>query len=35
MERLGGHELLHAWLLNDLGAVLQLQGEKDAALKLN
>jgi tetratricopeptide (TPR) repeat protein len=29
---LGGHELLRAWLLNDLGAVLQLQGEKDGAL---
>jgi tetratricopeptide (TPR) repeat protein len=35
LERMGGHDLLRAWLLNDLAAVLQLQGEKEAALKLN
>jgi tetratricopeptide (TPR) repeat protein len=33
--RMGGHDLLRAWLLNDHGAVLQLQGQKDAALQLN
>jgi eukaryotic-like serine/threonine-protein kinase len=26
LERLGGHDLLHAWLLNDLGCVLELEG---------
>jgi len=35
LKRMGGHDLLHAWFLNDLAAVLQLQGEKDEALRLN
>jgi len=35
LERMGGHDLLRAWLLNDLAAVIQLQGDKEAALKLN
>ena len=35
LQRMGGHDLLRAWLLNDLGRVLQLQGDKDAALRLN
>jgi tetratricopeptide (TPR) repeat protein len=33
LQRLGGHDLLRAWLLNDLGAVLQVKGDKDAAFK--
>jgi tetratricopeptide (TPR) repeat protein len=32
---MGGHDLLRAWLLNDHGAVLQLQGQKNEALRLN
>jgi len=35
LQRMGGHDLLRAWLLNDHGAVLQLKGEKEAALRLN
>jgi len=35
LQRMGGHQLLHAWLLNDLAAVLQLQNEKEEALRLN
>jgi serine/threonine protein kinase/tetratricopeptide (TPR) repeat protein len=35
LQRMGGHDLLRAWLLNDHGAVLQKQGEKQAALRLN
>jgi serine/threonine-protein kinase len=35
LQRMGGHDLLRAWLLNDYGVVLQLQGENDAALRLN
>jgi serine/threonine protein kinase/tetratricopeptide (TPR) repeat protein len=31
VRRLGGHELLEAWLLNDLGNVLGLEGEWKAA----
>jgi eukaryotic-like serine/threonine-protein kinase len=34
LQRLGGHELLRAWLLNDLGAVYYVEGKKDAAVKL-
>jgi serine/threonine protein kinase/tetratricopeptide (TPR) repeat protein len=33
LERLGGHELLRAWLLNDVGNVLEAQGDKDAAVR--
>jgi eukaryotic-like serine/threonine-protein kinase len=33
LQRLGGHELLHAWLLNDLGCVYHLEGQKEAALR--
>jgi serine/threonine protein kinase/tetratricopeptide (TPR) repeat protein len=33
LQRLGGHELLQAWLLNNLGCVYDLQGEKEAQLK--
>jgi eukaryotic-like serine/threonine-protein kinase len=32
LQRLGGHELLHAWLLNDIGCVYHLQGNGEAAL---
>ncbi len=32
LQRLGGHELLQAWLLNDLGCVYDLQGEKEKQL---
>jgi tetratricopeptide (TPR) repeat protein len=31
LARLGGHELLRAWLLNDLGCVLELEGLQDDA----
>ena len=31
LARLGGHDLLRAWLLNDLGCVFELQGRKDQA----
>jgi tetratricopeptide (TPR) repeat protein len=34
LQRLGGHELLQAWLLNDLGCVYDLQGQKDAQLRV-
>jgi eukaryotic-like serine/threonine-protein kinase len=34
LERLGGHELLQAWLLNDLGCVYSLQGRKEAMVQL-
>jgi eukaryotic-like serine/threonine-protein kinase len=33
LRRLGGHDLLQAWLLNDLGCVFDLQGNKDAAVQ--
>ena len=33
LKRLGGHELLQAWLLNDLGAVHALNGDKISFLK--
>ena len=33
LQRLGGHELLHAWLLNNLGGIFELQGEREAALR--
>jgi serine/threonine protein kinase/tetratricopeptide (TPR) repeat protein len=33
LERLGGHELLQAWLLNDLGCVYYLRGQRDAAVQ--
>jgi tetratricopeptide (TPR) repeat protein len=34
LSRLGGHDLLRAWLLNDLGAVFYTEGEKDRAVGL-
>ena len=34
LERLGGHELLQAWLLNDLAGVYTLQGRKEAVVQL-
>jgi serine/threonine protein kinase len=33
LRRLGGHELLQAWLRNDLGCVYDLQGNKEAAVR--
>ncbi len=33
LERMGGHELLQAWLLNDMGCVSYVRGRKDAALR--
>jgi eukaryotic-like serine/threonine-protein kinase len=33
LQRLGGHELLHAWLLNNLGGIFELQGQREAALR--
>jgi eukaryotic-like serine/threonine-protein kinase len=32
LERLGGHELLQAWLLNDLGNLYEAQGQIDASV---
>jgi len=34
LERLGGHEILRAWLLNDLGNVLQSQGDTQSAVAM-
>jgi serine/threonine protein kinase/tetratricopeptide (TPR) repeat protein len=34
LNRLGGHELLRAWLLNDLGAVYYAQGDQETAISL-
>ena len=31
LQRLGGHAILHAWLLNDLGCVLRLEGRNTEA----
>jgi eukaryotic-like serine/threonine-protein kinase len=33
LDRLGGRDLLHAWLLNDLGCVLELQGRYAEAVQ--
>jgi eukaryotic-like serine/threonine-protein kinase len=33
LQRLGGHELLHAWLLNNLGGIFEIQGQREAALR--
>src|SRR6185503_5387556 len=33
LKRMGGHELLQAWLLNDLGAVYIFHGHREEALK--
>jgi serine/threonine-protein kinase len=33
LDRMGGHELLQAWLLNDLGSVLEAQGMLEAAVE--
>jgi tetratricopeptide (TPR) repeat protein len=32
LQRLGGHDLLRAWLLNDLGCVLELEGRRAEAV---
>jgi serine/threonine protein kinase/tetratricopeptide (TPR) repeat protein len=32
LKRLGGHQLSHAWLLNDLGAVYYAEGQKEKAV---
>ena len=32
LQRMGGHELLRAWRLNDIGAVRGIRGERGAAL---
>ncbi len=32
LQRMGGHELLRAWLLNNIGAVRGMRGERGAAL---
>jgi serine/threonine protein kinase/tetratricopeptide (TPR) repeat protein len=34
LERLGGHDLLQAWLLNDLGCVYALQGHMESAVEV-
>jgi serine/threonine protein kinase len=34
LDRLGGHQLSRAWLLNDLGAVRYAEGRRDAAIDL-
>jgi tetratricopeptide (TPR) repeat protein len=33
LRRLGGHDLLRAWLANDIGCVYDLQGDKESALR--
>jgi serine/threonine protein kinase len=33
LQRLGGHELLHAWLLNNLGGLHEMKGEGEDALR--
>jgi eukaryotic-like serine/threonine-protein kinase len=33
LRRLGGHELQQAWLLNNLGGIYELQGEREQALR--
>jgi serine/threonine protein kinase/tetratricopeptide (TPR) repeat protein len=33
LQRLGGHAILHAWLLNDLGCVLRLEGRNTEAAR--
>ena len=33
LERLGGHDLLRSWLLNDLGCVLELEGLRDESAR--
>jgi len=33
LQRLGGHEQLRAWLLNNLGAISEVRGEREAALR--
>ena len=35
LRRMGGHELLQAWLLNDLGAVYVFHGHREDGLKAN
>jgi serine/threonine protein kinase/tetratricopeptide (TPR) repeat protein len=35
LNRMGGHDLLRAWLFNDLGAVVEMEGKKDEALQLH
>jgi serine/threonine-protein kinase len=35
LRRLGGHELLRAWLLTDLGTMYYLEGDKEASLAAN
>jgi eukaryotic-like serine/threonine-protein kinase len=34
LHRIGGHDLLHAWLLNNLGGIYQREGEREAALRV-
>jgi tetratricopeptide (TPR) repeat protein len=34
LQRMGGHELLHAWLLNDLGCVRHEQGDDEEAVRV-
>ena len=33
LQRISGHELLQAWLLNDLGCIYDLHGDKEAAVR--
>ena len=34
LQRLGGHDLLRAWLLNDVGTVHSRRGDKEAAIRV-
>ena len=34
LQRLGGHELMRAWYLNNLGSVLDLEGKKEKAIRV-
>ena len=33
LRRINGHQLLQAWLLNDIGCVYDLEGKKEAAIR--
>jgi len=34
LQRLGGHVLLQAWLLNNLGGLFEIRGDREAALRM-
>jgi serine/threonine protein kinase/tetratricopeptide (TPR) repeat protein len=34
LQRIGGHELLHAWLLNNMGSSIYMSGDRQGALRV-